>query len=139
VDFFPGNLRAFTVKASAQASAAGRIILARVTGEVSLTEKATKVTTAAVNNQEISPALIDRPISVGGTVACRTSASRADAFREKVPTPISVVATWMFTFSATLSARRWPRRDTPRRRRAGFFFASVVTLVAFFRQRKLPR
>jgi hypothetical protein len=40
--------------ASAQATAAGRIILARVTGEVTVLDKATAVSVAARNNQEIT-------------------------------------------------------------------------------------
>ena len=40
--------------ASAQATAAGRIILARVTGEVTVLDRATAVSVAARNNQEIS-------------------------------------------------------------------------------------
>ncbi len=44
--------------ASAQASAAGRIILARVTGEVSVLNKATQVSVAAQNIQEIGQGFI---------------------------------------------------------------------------------
>lgn len=44
--------------ASAQATAAGRIVLARVTGEVTVVDKATQASVAARNNQEIGQGFI---------------------------------------------------------------------------------
>lgn len=56
--FILGVCAASALSASAQTSAAGRIVLARVTGEVSVTDKATKAASAAANNQEISQGYI---------------------------------------------------------------------------------
>ncbi len=52
--FLAGLCAATTTRAVAQATAAGRIVLARVAGDVTVADNATKAETAAVNGREIS-------------------------------------------------------------------------------------